>query len=82
MGPRLFLIYVRRPAGVPGRSQLRHDLRDLQVLDILSVAPNPSPQPRRSHRRVQSYVLPTPPNVVGSSHPAEEPSTSKVSAEF
>src|SRR5712691_3803716 len=37
---------------------------------------------RLSRRRVQSYVLPTPPSAVGSAHPAKEPSLSNVSEEF
>src|SRR6266481_89985 len=82
LGPRLSSIYARHPAGVSGHSQPRHGLGDLQALDILSVAPAPSPQPRRSHHRVQSYALPTPPSVAGSAHPAKEPSPSNVSEEL
>src|SRR6266852_8729920 len=53
-----------------------------RYLDILSVAPDPSPQPRRLHHRVQSYVLPTPPSGVGSARRAKEPSPSNVSEEL
>src|SRR6266478_7192319 len=81
-GPRLSSIYARHPAGVSGHSQPRCDLGDLQALDILSVAPDPSPQPRRSHHRVQLYALPTPPNADGSAHPAKASSPSNVSEEF
>src|SRR5258708_5325711 len=79
--PPLSLICVRHPVGVSGRFWPRRGRSDPQALGRWSVAPNPSPRPRRSRHPVRSYVLPTLPSGVGSARPAKEPSSSNVSEE-